>query len=454
MTSRAYVLAALALLAAALPAAAHVSERALVLLLPTGVWVPAGAAAVAASALILALAPPDWARRATGALRPGLPAPQAAGPTLSLLSAAALLALVAAGWLGTRDPLENPLPLVVWTGFYIAFPLLQLLLGDLWAWLNPWTGPHALLSRGRPAPFRLPPRLGQWPAVVVWLLISGFALADPAPADPARLAGFALGYWAAILAATLLFGRGALHRVEGFTAWLSLFSAVAPPRAEDGRLTLRAPGARLARAGAPLAGGGVFVIAALGAGSFDGLNETFLWFDLIGVNPLEYPGRSALIAETSGGLLLSVLALAAVFAACVAGGLALAGAPGRFPSAFGRFALTLAPIAVGYHVAHYLTVLLVNGQYLLAAIAEPLGLGPVHVTTSFFNRLETVRLIWLGQAGAVVLGHIAGVFAAHAVAVDLLGDGRRAALSQIPLAVFMVLYTLFGLWLLASAAAG
>jgi hypothetical protein len=34
------------------------------------------------------------------------------------------------------------------------------------------------------------------------------------------------------------------------------------------------------------------------------------------------------------------------------------------------------------------------------------------------------------------------------------GDGRRAALVQAPLAVLMVGYTLFGLWLLAAPTAG
>jgi len=56
----------------------------------------------------------------------------------------------------------------------------------------------------------------------------------------------------------------------------------------------------------------------------------------------------------------------------------------------------------------------------------------------------------LTQAVIVVAGHILAVLISHAVALSLFETPRRAALSQIPLAAFMIAFTLFGLWLLAS----
>ena len=54
------------------------------------------------------------------------------------------------------------------------------------------------------------------------------------------------------------------------------------------------------------------------------------------------------------------------------------------------------------------------------------------------------------QAGAVVTGHVIALLLAHALAMRA-GDGRRrAVLGQVPLALFMVAYTVFGLWLLAT----
>ena len=44
------------------------------------------------------------------------------------------------------------------------------------------------------------------------------------------------------------------------------------------------------------------------------------------------------------------------------------------------FALTLVPIAIGYHVAHYLVFLLVQGQYIIPLLSDPVRL-----------RLEPVR---------------------------------------------------------------
>ena len=46
------------------------------------------------------------------------------------------------------------------------------------------------------------------------------------------------------------------------------------------------------------------------------------------------------------------------------------------PLEMGRnFALTLVPIAIGYHLAHYLTFLLIQGQYILPLISDPFGSG-------------------------------------------------------------------------------
>ena len=86
----------------------------------------------------------------------------------------------------------------------------------------------------------------------------------------------------------------------------------------------------------------------------------------------------------------------------------------------------------------------------MGAGADFLQLGTYYVTTGFFNSQDSVRLIWLTQAAAVVGGHILAVMLAHAIALRHFGTTRHAVLSQVPLALFMVLYTLFGLWLLAS----
>ncbi len=50
----------------------------------------------------------------------------------------------------------------------------------------------------------------------------------------------------------------------------------------------------------------------------------------------------------------------------------------------------------------------------------------------------------------MVIGHIVAVLVSHAMAVRLINDTKQAILSQLPSSLFMVCYTFFGLWLLAS----
>jgi hypothetical protein len=56
------------------------------------------------------------------------------------------------------------------------------------------------------------------------------------------------------------------------------------------------------------------------------------------------------------------------------------------------------------------------------------------------------------ETGAVVFGHIVGVFVAHSISVTQgLGTGKALRL-EAPFAAFMVVYTAFGLWLLSTPA--
>src|SRR5688572_26907612 len=170
MMPTAAAIAVTAVAAAAEPALAHGTERGFVLLLPTGYYLFGGAAAVAASFLLLAVVPPRRIERLTHA-RLRLGTFPAITPVPTSLAACGLLSLlVLAGLFGSRDPLANPLPLAVWTVWWIGIALLHALLGNIWAYLNPWVGPYRVLDRltggrlSRAPPLAYPQRLGYWPA--------------------------------------------------------------------------------------------------------------------------------------------------------------------------------------------------------------------------------------------------------------------------------------------------
>ena len=444
----------------------HTSEQSFVLLLPTKLYISAGIMAVALTVLILAVAPSFTSRRAFATRRLlAIEPPVELKTATSLVSLLLLGTLIGLGFFGSHDPLSNPLPLAIWTVWWMAMLFIQGVAGDIWGWINPWTGLHRLLVRnGRDG---LVPALPDWAchsiAITSLLAFHIFAIADPAPDDPKRLAGFVFAYWVFSFIGMLIFGRIVwLEKCECFSVLFSLFARLSPFRLSAGRFEFGLSGWQLVRMERVPTGMALFALIALGTGSFDGLNETFWWLALIGVNPLEFPGRSAVIAETVVGLLAAPILLVAVFGTCTWAGTLLAGSNGTagktsFGTAFRRLAVSVLPIALGYHFAHYLTAFMVNIQYTVAAVSDPLhtgadylGLGNFYVTTGFFNTRDSVRIIWLTQCFAVVAGHVIAVIAAHEIACRIFGTGRQAFLSQLPVSVFMILYTLLSLWLLAS----
>lgn len=431
-------------------AAAHASEGGFVLLLPTDAYIAGGVASVLATVVLIALIPEGLARRLFRPLDLGAAARARGQAVTTTLSALLLLWAIVQGLTGSQDPVKNPLPLLVWTGFWLFLVAGCGVFGDLWRWLSPFRASWALVRRAGLRPLlRYPACWGYWPALLSYLAFAGVLMVHIAPTDPDRLAWMVLGYWGFTLLGCVLFGARWLVRAEGLGVLLHLYAQLAPLRRRGGRWRLGWPGWDLEGRRRPPVSLAIFILMALALGSFDGLNETFRWFSWIGMNPLEFTGRSAVVGPNLTGLILAGPLLVALYAASIQAGLILIEADG-FAASFRALAPAILPIAFGYHAAHYLPSALVEGQYFWNMVAQTLGLNEVTVTTGFFNRQASVRTIWLCQAAAVVLGHVLAIVMSHVAALRLHGGHGRAALSQAPLALFMIFYTLFGLWLLAS----
>ena len=470
---RARVAAALAAgaLAAAPSALGHAGERGFVLLLPTGLFQAGGTLAVTASFLVVAGLRAGALRRWISSFRWRLPRAPRGVPGSNAAAAALLLALVVAGLSGSRDPLANPLPLTLWTLLWVGLAFVHAGFGHLWPHLDPWV-PLARLGRrllGRPArgagPLAWPAALGEWPAVALLLVFAWFELVFPAARDPAILAFAAIGYSVFTVAGMLLFGEETWsRRAEVFSCFFRVVSWLAPLQRAGGggerRFAVVLPGSRLLEVGELPAARVAFVVVALATVSFDGLSRTFWWLDLAGHNPLEHPGRSALVAWNTLGLAGSAAALLAAFTLCAASGAWCAGT--RAATAQRRFVVSIVPIAFGYHFAHYLPSFLVDAQYALKALSDPLhrgwnllGARDFPVTASLLTHHASVEAIWYVQVGAIVAAHVAAVVVLHGLAGGLLrGEGRLAAFrSEAPLTALMIAYTLFGLWLLSTPVA-
>ena len=436
------------------------------LLLPTGYYVVGGALAVGVSFLVLALLPSDLLERGWRKRLKLFHWPDRLRTLVSLLSFIFFAILVAAGLFGSRDPLSNPLPLTVWTLMWIGLTLLHGLFGNLWSWLNPWYGPYLLVRRltgNSSAKLRPPHWLGCWPAVVLLFAFAWFELVDPAPDDPARLAFAAGFYWLATFIAMLVFGHDQWSRRGEF---LSVFFAIVSrfaPVERDGnyRLRLCLPGARLLDAETLPPSGTAFILLALSSVSFDGLSKTFSWLGFNAINPLEFPGRTALIGINSVGLLLSFVVLAAIFLVAVGAGQKMVRDTSPLVTTAGLLVWSIVPISLAYHIAHYLTSLLVDGQYAIAALSDPFargwnlfGTAHMQIEAGIVAGAGSAWVLWNIQAGAIIAGHVLAVLVAHGLAFRLHPEPAKAAISQFPLTLLMIGYTIFGLWLLATPTAG
>jgi len=446
---------------------AHASERGMVMLLPTHYYLVGGTLAVAIAFVVLGLVPARSIRRVFAWRSGAFTIPTVVQLNLSWASFLLLALLTYVGFAGSRDPLSNLLPLTIWTVWWVGLTLLHGVFGNLWVAVNPWSGPYWLVARlwCRPVSsgfLELPASLGYGPAIIGFAAFAWFELISLAPDDPDVLATAVIVYWVYTLLGILVFGqKDWCERVECFAVFFRLVSRLALVQPGKKGLVCSVPGAGvLSHPGLPVSGA-LFLLLTLAAVSFDGLNKTFWWLGLNGINPLEFPGRSAVTWINIVGLAMTFMLLSAAYALAVWIGWRLAGHQGSFADHVGGFVLSIIPISLAFHMAHYLALLLINGQYVLVAASDPfsqqldlLGYTDYRVTGSWLTDQHTVALIWKLQAGVIVCGHILAVVLSHALALQRYGHTRGAVISQTPLTVVMVVYTWFGLWLLATPVAG
>ncbi|MFN3937206.1 MAG: hypothetical protein ACK4KW_06475 [Gemmobacter sp.] len=439
---------AIALMPAA--AAACALPPSIVMTLPTGYYMAGAAAAVALTALVAAVAGRLPAMRAVTILERPVLLPVALSSYLSFLC---FLMLVGVGFWGPRDPMHNLMTLVFWTVIWVALPLASILLGNLWRSVNPWTGPvrvaRTLIRRTGSIGLS---RLGHVPAVVGLAGFSWFQIVSMSPEDPLVLARVALAYWLVIFVLAVAEGEDWLEKGEFLTVYFGFLARIAPfwLRIEGRRARLCAgwPGTQVLTMPPLTASQIAFVTLALAALTFDGLRETFWWLALVGENPLEFTGRSAVMGVNTAGLIGAWALTATTILGALWLGRRISGA--RLEA--GPVMLSFLAIAAGYHGSHYLLMLLTAGQYTVAALNDPLfrgdallGLPPFWISYGFLTDRSTMILIWNLQFTAILGAHLLAVLLAlH------LSDRSARGIAHLPLTALMVGYTVLGLWLLAS----
>ena len=363
---------------------------------------------------------------------------------------------------GDTDPFRNLAPTWIYVIFWLGVPALSVLLGNVWRALSPWRAIADLfvwvreLGGGEArALAEYPERLGRWPGAVALFAFAALELAYSDPASP-RALGFAIAVYTYVaLFGMAAFGRDTWVRYgEGFAVYFGLLARIAPLFAREGRIRLRWPLTGLA--GKDTTPGAVaFAGVMLGTVLFDGYSRTTTWQDLMarleGPYVVDHPTVAELLvtAASLGGLLVGVLLIALAYQAACALARWTVNAP---RSLVPDFVLSLVPIAFVYVVAHYATLFLIQGQYAVPLLSDPLGrgwnlFGTAHVTPDL--TVISPNTTWYVQVIALVTGHVAGLAIAHDRAVTLFPDRRDALRSQYAMLGLMVLYTVGGLWVLS-----
>jgi hypothetical protein len=207
------------------------------------------------------------------------------------------------------------------------------------------------------------------------------------------------------------------------------------------------------------------VIILLATVTFDGLIETPLWAGLverlqswIADDPaLSDAGDNRTIVYTLGLSSAVAIFFCAYLLFCwlIARVTRAPGATRRYSAmTIARyFVLTLVPIAIAYHLAHYLSFLVMTWQYLIPMVSDPFGFGwNLFGTAHYFVRIGIVdaRAVWYTSVAAIVAGHVAAVVLSHIMASRVFDDQRTATRSQYPMLILMLGYTMLSLWIIAQ----
>jgi hypothetical protein len=385
-----------------------------------------------------------------------------------------LFAIVAyAGLAGEQNLTSNLAPTFTYVIFWVAIPLASAFVGDIFRPFNPWRAVGRLagwlLTDRRSAstgPSRggllgsYPSSWGRWPAAATLLAFAWVELVLPSKDDPRLLAILMLVYGGVQLAGMAAFGVEAWsERADGFGVYFGLMARLSPLSRRNRELRLRAPLSGLSDL-EPWTGTAAVLFVLIGSTTFDGFSNGEVWLQFA-------PMLESDIGHLGVGLIGSleiVGTVGLIFCVAVVAGLYNLGIYGmrgalRDITAEDHRALSLAflytlvPIAFGYMLAHYFSLLILQGQAIGYLISDPLGRGSDLFGTSSFlvnYNLISFAVIWYVQIAAIVAGHVSGLILSHERGLIEFKSPEAAVRSQYWMLAIMVGFTCLALWILSA----
>ena len=387
-----------------------------------------------------------------------------------------LFLIIFSGLFGNQNPLKNIAPVTVWVVWWVGFVYVTALVGNTWPIVNPWSS----IYQGAQKIFGIrckkqqyPSRFGVWPALILFIIFAWIELVWAGAEQPRRLAIIILAYSGICWIGMSIYGhRTWLQHGEVFSIIFGIFGRFSPIeiQSQEGP-HLRPYGIGLLSQRPASISLTVFVLTLLATVTFDGFMETPAWLQIkntvLSTESLRPPllmvrstfGNLDTVFETIGLISAPVTFIIMYFLTCSA----VSWLDSRVGNPHGTaittvmaarwFVLSVVPIAIAYHLAHYLSYFLIAGQLFIPLLSDPLGIG-WNIFDTADRRVNigiiNAKTVWHISIFVIVLGHVIAVYLAHATALQVLKERRRALISQLPMTALMIGYTSFSLWILAQ----
>ncbi|RNL64751.1 hypothetical protein [Zhongshania marina] len=447
---------------------------------PLSLYLYGSAAALAVSFLVFGYFLRADNLQANSSIRLNIPnalisALRSAKPWVQGFSVFMLLLCIATGLFGNRNPYGNFNMTFFWVIFVLAYAYFCALTGNSYQWLNPWK----ILSDGigrfykpyQQGLFNWPARLNYWPATILYMVFIWLELFGTA--TPLSLSKYLLAYTVLnLLAAGLVGIRNWYKYGELFSVLLMLLSKMSfvcrrtAKENTEPSAVIQSPFIRLNRSAPSELSLLAFILCMLASTAFDGLHESQLWIrtfwvDLnpyfqpyVGTNPFSaYPKlRTLYLIYQTMCLVLLPLIYFLIYYGFIALSKYIVNSSFTSKQLALHFAYSLLPIVLAYHLSHYYPLVQTQGIKIISLASDPFGIGMnIFATAEWFRApiIPNVETVWHAQLGLIVLGHIMSVYIAHRQALALFGSKRQAMLSQIPMLILMIAFTVAGLWILS-----
>ena len=360
---------------------------------------------------------------------------------------------------GSNKPIYNFAPTFIWIIWWVGIGFVSAVFGNVWPLINPWKitfeiaeTVSKLFRRGREVkPFlRYPSDLHGWPVVIIFAVFAWIENVYWGAAIPRHLAILVIIYSLVQWGGMLCFGKQIwLKNADPFTLIFRFFSKLSVFEIDDshGKVLIRPPGWGFFTSSKPHVSIMIFVLILLSTVTFDGIKETPFWNDIYtSLSHLSYTQ-----IDTLGLIVVPTIFVSIYFLFCLSIRYFSRENPNLI-SIGATFAFSLLPIALAYHFAHYLSLLLIPGQAIIPLLSDPFGIGwNLFGSADYQIKLNAInaKAAWFFSVSVIVIGHVLAVYISHVFALKMFKSHDNAIRSQYPMLLLMLIYTAISLWILS-----